>query len=55
MQNNTLLFHYKLKRLDNDKKNTYKLNFIDTFRFASSKLSELVDNLSEIYNKMQMV
>ena len=30
---------------------TYKIKFIDTCRFMSSKLSNLVDNLSEIKNK----
>ena len=30
---------------------TYKIKFIDTCRFMSSKLSNLVDNLSEINNK----
>ena len=29
----------------------YKLEFIDSFRFMSNKLSDLVDNLSEIYKK----
>ena len=32
---------------DNDKTITYKIKFIDTCRFMSSKLSDLVDNLSE--------
>ena len=36
---------------DNDKTITYKLKFIDTCRFMRSKLSDLVDNLSEINNK----
>ena len=35
------------KELDNGKTFTYKLQFIDSFRFMSSKLSDLVDNLSE--------
>ena len=39
------------KELDSGKTITYKLNFIDSFRFMSSKLSDLVDKLSEIYNK----
>ena len=30
---------------------TYRPNFIDIYRFMSSKLSDLVDNLSGIYNK----
>ena len=29
----------------------YKLKFIDSFRFMSTSLSSLVDNLSEIYKK----
>ena len=35
------------KELDNGKSITYKINFIDSFRFMSSSLSNLVDNLSE--------
>ena len=30
------------------KKNMYKLNFIDSYRFMSTSLSDLADNLSEI-------
>ena len=36
------------KELDNGKTVTYKLKFIDSFRFMSTSLSSLVDNLSEI-------
>ena len=32
---------------------TYKLKFIDTFRFMSASLSELVDNTSEIFNSIE--
>ena len=39
------------KELDNDKTITYKLKFIDSFRFMSTSLSKLVNNLSEIYSK----
>ena len=39
------------KELDNDKTITYKLKFIDSFRFMSSSLSKLVNNLREIYSK----
>ena len=35
------------KKLDNGKTITYKLKFIDSFRFMSTSLSSLVDNLSE--------
>ena len=35
------------KELDNGKTVTYKLKFIDSFRFMSTSLSSLVDNLSE--------
>ena len=40
------------KELDSGKTITYKLKFIDNFRFMSIKLSDLLDNLSEIYNKV---
>ena len=36
------------KELHNCKTISYKLNFIDSFRFMSNK-SDLVDNLSEVY------
>ena len=36
------------KKLDNGKKITYKLKFIDSFRLMSTSLSSLVDTLSEI-------
>ena len=39
------------KELDNAKIITYKLKFIDSFRFMSMTLSSLVENLSEIYKK----
>ena len=35
------------KELDNGKSITYKIKFIDSFRFMSSSLSNIVDNLSE--------
>ena len=39
------------KQVDNGKKITHKLKFIDSFRFMSTTLSSLVDNLSDgIYN-----
>ena len=37
------------KELNNGKTITYKLQFIDGFRFMSTSLSSFVDNLSEIY------
>ena len=36
---------------DNDKKITYKLKFIDSYRFMSTLLSNLVDNLPGVYDK----
>ena len=39
------------KELYNDKTIKYRLKFIDNFRFVSTSLSSLVDNLSEIYKK----
>ena len=39
------------KELDNDKTTIYKLKFIDSYRFMSTSLSNLADNLSEIYKK----
>ena len=32
---------------------TYKLKFIDSFRFMSTSLSELVDNTSGIFNSIE--
>ena len=39
------------KELDNNKTITYRLKFIDSFRFMWTSLSSLADNLSEIYKK----
>ena len=39
------------KQNDNGKKITCKLKFIDSYRFMSTSLSNLVDNLSRIYDK----
>ena len=39
------------KKYDRNKRITYRLKFIDSFRFMSTSLSSLVDNLSEIYKK----
>ena len=41
------------KEGDNDKKIAYKLRFIDSFRFMSTSLSELVDNMSGIFNSIE--
>ena len=39
------------KENDNGKIITYKLKFIDSYRFVSTSLSNLVDNLSRIYDR----
>ena len=39
------------QELDNGKTITYKLKFIDSFRFMSTSLASLVNNLPEIYQK----
>ena len=39
------------KENHNGKKFTYKLKFIDSFRFMSTSLINLVDNLSGVYDK----
>ena len=48
-------YHFIIKQLakehDNGKTTTYKLKFIDSYRFMQDSLSNLVDNLSEIDNK----
>ena len=41
------------KENDNDKTITYKIKFIDSCRFLQSKLSDLVDNLSEMPKGLQ--
>ena len=41
------------KELNNGKIVTYKLSFIDSFRFMSTSLSELVDNTSGIFNSIE--
>ena len=49
---NYITFLVQLKK-ENDKstKITYKLKFIDSYRFMSTSLSNLVDNLSGVYDK----
>ena len=39
------------KELDNSKSMKCKIKFIDSFRFMSNKLSDLINNLSKIYSK----
>ena len=41
------------KECDGGKKNAYKLSFIDSFRFMSTSLSELVDKMSRILNRTE--
>ena len=41
------------KEGDNNKKIVYKLKFIDSFRFMSDSLSNLVDNTSEIFHSKE--
>ena len=36
---------------ENDEKIKYKLKFIDSYRFMSTSLSNLLDNLSGVYDK----
>ena len=47
-----ITFSVSIKKvLGNDKTVTYKLTFIDSYRFMQDSLSNLVDNLSGIDNK----
>ena len=46
-----MTFSVSIKEYDNNKKITYKLKFIDIYRFINSKLSKHVANLSEINKK----
>ena len=41
------------KKCDDGETVTYKLRFIDSFRFMSTSLSELVDNMSGIFNSIE--
>ena len=43
-----ITFSESIKEDDNSKKITYKLKFINSYRFMNNDLSNLVDNLSEI-------
>ena len=55
MRENTekyIIFSVALKKEnDNSKKIKYKLKFIDSYRFMSTSLSNLVDNLPGVYDK----
>ena len=42
------------KECDNGKTITHNLKFIDSFRFMSTSLSELVDNMSGIFNSIEL-
>ena len=41
------------KEYDKGKTIAYKLRFIDSFRFMSTSLSELVDKMSGIFNSIE--
>ena len=41
------------KQCDNGKTITHKLKFIDSFRFMSTSFSQLVDNMSGIFNSTE--
>ena len=47
-----ITFSVPIKKEHNSAKTiTYKIKFIDSYRFMQSKLSDLVDNLSDVNNK----
>ena len=46
-----IIFSVPIKEDDNSNIITYKLKFIDSYRFTNSRLSGLVDNLSEFDKK----
>ena len=49
-----ILFSVPIKKVcDNGKTISYKLRFIGSFRFMSTSLSELVDNMSGIFNSIE--
>ena len=53
---NISLFLYQLKKeLNNGKTVTYKLKFIDSYRFMDSSLSDLVDNTSGIFKSEECI
>ena len=51
IQKNILLFQCQLKKNDNGKTSTYKIKFIDSYRFMPNKFADLTDNLSELMIK----
>ena len=49
---NYKIFSLQIKReIDNGRSIIWKIKFIDSFKFTSSKLSSLVDNLSNGFHK----
>ena len=48
-----ITFKVPIKKGDNGKKTEYRLRFIDSFRFMSTSLTELVDNMSGIFNSIE--
>ena len=49
-----ITFSVRIKKEgDNGKNIAYKLRFIDIFRFMSTLLSEIVDNMSGISNSIE--
>ena len=44
-----ITFFLPIKKRNDGKTITKKLRFIDTFRFVSASLSDLVENLSETF------
>ena len=50
-----LIFSVRIKKeCDNGKKIAHKLRFIDSFRFMSTSLPELVDNMSGVFNSIEL-
>ena len=41
------------KQYDEEKAITHKLRFIDSFKFMSASLSDLVDNMSGVFNSIE--
>ena len=48
-----ITFSVPIKKCNKGKTITYKLRFIDSFRFTSASLSDLVDNLSGIFSSVE--